>query len=335
MQVIEGLDSLNLPDLPRAVCVGAFDGFHVGHQYLLSHLCATAAEHGCQSTIVTFEPIPSQHFAAPGTRALRLVTLEERISLAASLCCELMAILRFDETLRGWDARTFVEEVLVKRLHTRLLIASSTHTMGAERAGLDRITALCAEFGIMVHKSPILQLGDLKVSSSEIRGLLWEGKVEEAAGLLGRHYSVTGLVESGRGIGRELGFPTANLSIAAEKLVPADGVYAGLAFDEAVPLELRQPCPAAIAIGNAPTFGLEGRLIEAHLLSAVPVNVAGHRLRLEFIRRLRPQQKFADTGALTRQIALDVEQTRALAASVAQSQGRGPSCVLPPAAGED
>ncbi|MEI6503687.1 MAG: bifunctional riboflavin kinase/FMN adenylyltransferase, partial [Armatimonadota bacterium] len=317
MQVIEGLENLNLPAIPRAVCVGAFDGFHVGHQYLLSQLCATAAEHGCQSAIVTFEPIPSQFFAPPDTPARRLVTRAERISLAASLCCELMAILHFDRVLAAWDAHAFIAEVLVKRVNAKLLIASGKHMMGSDHADLDRIADLCREFGIALHTAPVLQLGNLKVNSSAIRGLLWEGRVEEATGLLGRHYSLTGAVVSGRGVGRGLGFPTANLSVPAEKLVPADGVYAGLAYDETVTAEQRQPCPAAIAIGKAPTFDLGERLIEAHLLSETPVDVAGHTLRLEFIRRLRGQQKFADTEALTRQIALDVEHTRALAASVA------------------
>lgn len=328
MQVIEGLDNLNLPEQPRGVCVGAFDGFHVGHQYLLSQLCALSAERGYQSAVVTFEPIPSEYFSPPDSPPRRLITRGERITLAASLCCELMAILRFDEALMHWDARTFVQEVLVKRLQTRLLLASGTHTMGSDRAGIERITALCQEFGIEVHHSPILQLGALKVSSSEIRTLLWEGRVEEASGLLGRHYSLSGRVESGRGLGRTLGFPTANLTLPPEKLLPADGVYAALAFDESA-AERGQTCPAAVSIGTAPTFALNERLIEAHLLTDETPELVGHTLRLDFIRRLRGQQKFADVEALTRQIALDVEHTRTLAASVAPTSGRGVSCVWP------
>lgn len=331
MELIQGLENAQLPQRPRGVCVGAFDGFHVGHQYLLSQLCAMSAERGYQSAIVTFEPIPSQYFAPASSPARRLITLEERISLAASLCCEVMVILDFDDELMRWDARTFVEEVLVKRLDAKLLLASGTHTLGFDRAGLDRITMVCREFGIEVHNSPILQLGELKVSSSEIRQLLWQGRVEEAGSLLGRHYGITGTVVGGRGVGRQLGYPTANLALPDDKLVPADGVYAGVAYDESVPGGEHQACPAAISIGNAPTYDLHERLIEAHLLTEMPVNVVGHTLRLEFIRRLRGQQKFENGEALARQIAIDVEQTRSLAEPVIQTQGLSvaPSCAIP------
>lgn len=337
MHVIEGLG--NLDRAPRAcgVCVGAFDGLHVGHQYLLSQLCALSAERGYRSAIVTFEPIPSQYFAPPDSPPRRLVTRDERIALAASLCCELMLILHFDETLRRWDARSFVEQVLVQRLEARLLVASGTHTLGFDQVGPERLPALCAQFGLEVHHSPVLQLGDLEVSSSEIRRLLWEGRAEQAAGLLGRHYSLTGEVVSGRGVGTQLGFPTANLRLPPEKLVPADGVYAGLACAEAPgggAGGAQQRCAAAISIGTAPTFGLADRLIEAHLLGEVPPDLVGRPLRLEFLRRLRGQRKFADAGALARQIALDVQQTQALAAALLpEAGGSRRSCPLPQPAG--
>ncbi|MGE5530864.1 MAG: adenylyltransferase/cytidyltransferase family protein, partial [Bacteroidota bacterium] len=140
MQVIEGLENLRVPEQPCGICVGAFDGFHVGHQYLLSQLCALSADRGYESAVVTFEPIPSQYFLPPGSPPRRLITREERIALAASLCCDMMAILQFNDELMRWDARTFVQEVLVKRLNARLLIASGAHTMGFDRAGLDRIS---------------------------------------------------------------------------------------------------------------------------------------------------------------------------------------------------
>jgi riboflavin kinase/FMN adenylyltransferase len=228
-----------------------------------------------------------------------------------------MAILRFNDDLVRWEARTFVEEILVKRLSAKLLIASGSHTIGFDRAGLDRITVVCREFGIEVYNSPILQLGELKVSSTEIRRLLWEGRVEEAAGLLGRHYSMAGTVISGRGQGRQLGYPTANLTFPPDKLIPADGVYAAVAYDETDTARQASPFPAAVSIGNAPTFGLENRLVEAHLLT--DLSLVGHTLRLDFIRRLRGQQKFAGEEELSRQIALDVEQTRHLAATVLQT----------------
>ena len=321
MQVIEGLENLSLADSPHGVCVGAFDGFHVGHQYLLSQLCAASADRGLGSAIVTFEPVPAEFFASPSAPPRRLLTKEERIAIAASLCCDVMAILRFDQALASLTARAFVEQILVERLGAKLLLASTDHTMGSDRADLVALTALCDNFGIEVRTAPSLQLGERQVSSSEIRRLLWEGRVEEAAGLLGRHYVLTGTVGNGRGKGTELGFPTANLSLPPDKLLPADGVYAALAYDISQADHRPQACPAAVSIGKAPTFELQERLVEAHLLGQSP-ELRGHTLRLELLRRLREQRKFASEEDLIRQITLDVEQTRHLAEAVLEGERR-------------
>jgi len=250
MQVFRGLDNLQPGARPRAVCVGAFDGFHIGHQYLLSRVCALARERDLDSGIVTFEPPPTQFFAPAGEPPRRLITLEERIALAAALCCDMMAILDFNAALAAWPAERFIAEVLAAGLGVRLLVAAATHTMGHDRADIGRITELCRAHGIEVEQPPVMQLEQLQVSSSAIREALWEGRVETANTMLGRHYSFAGPVVAGRGLGRELGFPTANIAPPAEKLVPKDGVYAGLVTDETPGREL-QSWPAAISIGSA------------------------------------------------------------------------------------
>lgn len=312
MYVIEGLDNLQLPDEPRAVCVGGFDGFHLGHQYLLTQLCGLAWSRGLRSTILTFEPIPAEYFAGPEAPPRRLTTREERIALATALCCDLMVILPFNAALVSLPAEQFCREVLVERLHTRLLMASETHTIGRDRADLSALRKLGDKLGFEVMIAPVLQLGQTRVSSTEIRRLLAEGHAEESAGLLGRRYSLTGTVVTGRGLGTGLGFPTANLQVPAGKLLPADAVYAGLAQDLSVPSHSARTIPAAISIGNAPTFDLQERLVEAYLLTDEPLDLVGHTLRLEFVRRLRFQEKFPDSAALSRQIAADVAEVRQL-----------------------
>jgi riboflavin kinase/FMN adenylyltransferase len=167
-----------------------------------------------------------------------------------------------------------------------------------------------------------MQLADLRISSSAIRQALWEGHVEQAANMLGRHYSFAGQVSPGRGIGRELGFPTANVDPPAEKLIPKEGVYAGLATDE-TPGAVPQAWSAAIAIGPAPTFDLEGTTIEAHLLADGVPDLTGHVLRLEFVQYLREQRKFGNAAELAQQIARDVQQTRELCHALTPGSGFG------------
>jgi riboflavin kinase/FMN adenylyltransferase len=326
MRVLQGLDHLEHDDRPRAICVGAFDGFHLGHQYLLNRVCALARERNFDSGIVTFEPVPVQFFAPPGEPPRRLITLTERVAIAESLCCDLMVILEFNAELAGRSAAWFIETVLAQGLGTRLLIASSTHTMGHDRADIGRITEICAGPGIEVVSLPMLQLEVQQVNSSAIREALWQGRVEDANTMLGRHYSFAGPVVPGRGVGREIGFPTANIAPPPEKLIPQDGVYAGIASDE-TPGQAVRSWPAAISIGTAPTFGPSAEtLIEAHILTDEALALAGHTVRLEFVHYLREQSKFDSAEELSRQIAADVQQTRELCHTLAAGGTRSPFC---------
>lgn len=320
MQVLQGLDNLSRGERPRVICVGAFDGFHLGHQYLLNRVCALAEERNFESGIVTFEPPPTQFFAPPDLPPRRLMTLQERIALAAALCCEVMAVLPFNHEFAARPAEWFIAEVLAGRLGTRLLVASSTHTMGHDRADVGKITEICARHGIEVVQPPIMQLESLRVSSSEIRQLLWEGDVEQANTMLGRHYSLAGPVRPGRGVGRQIGFPTANIAPPPEKLVPMEGVYAGIATDETPNIEPKA-WPAAISVGTAPTFGVTELIVEAHLLDGSVPDLTGHLVRLEFVHYLREQRKFSSPEELAAQIAEDVAQTRKLCHTLTARSG--------------
>lgn len=317
MRVIQGLDSPDLKPVPRAVAVGAYDGVHRGHRALLSLLCRRSAAGGLESTAVTLEPLPMEVFRAGGHENVRLTTLEEKLELLRGECLAAAIVLDFNSDLRHMSARQFAGEVLVSRMGTRLLIASETHTFGrGGEADVTRMRELGDEFGFELLVLPLLAAnGGRHISSTEIRNLLWAGDVEGAMPLLGRPYSVRGKVVPGRGVGGTIGFATANLELPPQKLIPADGVYAaiarwpGMGPANAVAHEVRGMA-AAVSVGTAPTFGLDQRLVEAHLLHDAP-SLYGATLDLHFMKRLRGQVRFADEGALAAQIAADTAAVRA------------------------
>ncbi len=171
---------------------------------------------------------------------------------------------------------------------------------------------LSEQYGLRLIVLPLLQLNGMRVSSTEVRRFLREGHVEEAASLLGRQYSMYGEVISGKGMGRGLGFPTANLSVPNNKLVPAAGVYAGLADGPSLRTQLQPlvpPYPTAISIGPQPTFGVTASAVEAHIISPQELDLRGSRIEIRFVRRLRSIEAFACVDALKSQMAHDVEAT--------------------------
>jgi riboflavin kinase / FMN adenylyltransferase len=310
MRLYDGLDDPALRRTERVLAVGAFDGVHRGHQRLLGHVCRTAADYGAESAIMTLEPIPAQVFRAPDTAGLRLTLEAERGREMARHCVESVIVARFDPHLQSLGALEFARDVLVGRLGVTVLVASKTHTFGRNaEADVQRIAEMGMELGFEVHVLPPILVEGQLVSSSQVRRSLWEGEVAEAARLLGRPYDLAGDVVSGRGVGTGLGFPTANLAPAPEKLVPGDGVYACAGRLEAHDQAPGPWLPAAVSIGSTPTLGsAAGRLIEAHLLSGDPGDLHGRAVRLLFLQRLRGQVKFPDTAALAAQIGRDVAQ---------------------------
>lgn len=314
MTVYNGLNDPGLARHDRVLAVGAFDGVHRGHQRLLNHVCRIAHEYGVRSAIMTFEPIPAQVFRPAGPLGSRLTLREERNRELSRQCIHEALIIDFDEQFRAMSAADFAREVLVERLGVIALVASKTHSFGRNaEADVQRIAELGMELGFEVHVLPPILVDGERVNSTELRGRLWEGDVAGAADWLGRPYDLAGVVAHGRGIGHEIGFPTANLVPDPEKLVPAEGVYACAAR-----IESEDACgewlPAAVSIGTNPTVGETDRTIEAYLLAEDVPPLYEQSVRLLFLERLRDQIKFPDVDALTRQIAEDVKSTRALAA---------------------
>ena len=269
----------------RAVAIGTFDGVHRGHRAAIE----TAKEAGLRSTVVTFDPHPR---LVLGYDVQLLSTLERRIELIGALDPDELLVLEFTTELSQLEPEEFVAEVL-EPIGTEMVVAAESFRFGRGRKG---DVALLRSLGIEVRNVPVVE----GVSSSRIRELLAEGEMREAAGLLGRPPELEGVVVSGDQRGGTLGFPTANLSVERHLLVPAFGIYAGAALGGR----------AATSIGVNPHYGGSERRIEAFLLD-FEGDLYGKHLRIELWERLRDERAFESEEELVRQIALDVEATRA------------------------
>jgi riboflavin kinase / FMN adenylyltransferase len=268
---------------PRAVALGAFDGVHLGHRRVID---AAKAE-GLPTTVTTFDPHPR---IALGHHVELLTTLDRRIELLSDLGVEVV-VVRFTQDLALATPEQFADLIL-KPLGAKVIVAGENFRFGRGRSGdLDTL----AELGFETRPIPLLD----DISSSRIRQLLREGNVEEAARLLGRPFEVEGTVVSGDARGGTLGYPTANLAVPAEVIVPAYGIYAGQVGENR----------AAVSIGVNPHYGGHERRIEAFLLD-FDGNLYGEHLYVELWTRLRDEQAFASEQELIDQIGRDVEETR-------------------------
>jgi riboflavin kinase/FMN adenylyltransferase len=305
----------HLDDVPAlagsVVTVGNFDGVHVGHQGVLDRTVDRARQKGGKSIALTFVPHPVR-ILAPGNEPARLTPLERKLELIAKRHVDMTIVLPFDVSLASMTPRQFIEDVLVSGAGSGVVIVGSDFRFGKERGGdIELLERLGPKYGYEVEPfGPVLVDGE-PVSSTRIRTILLEGGVELAAGLLGRPHDVAGVVVMGDRRGRLLGYPTANLG-GLRALPPAKGVYACWARVGGA------RHMAAVNIGDRPTFG-RGRSIEAYLLD-FDGDLYGRELTLEFVARLRSDERFESVDALIEQIGRDVEQTRRLLHDDEQSQ---------------
>lgn len=300
---------------PSVVAIGKFDGVHTGHRAVLDRARVDAATGGARVVAVTFDRNPLA-LLRPEICPENLIGVHQKLQLLAETGIDATLLLRFDRALADLPARAFVEHVLVGALGVRTVLVGRDFRFGRGGAGDPALLAeLGREFGFevdVVDDVRAIEAGR-RVSSTWIRELLTEGDVEAAAKLLGRAPSVWGEVVHGLKRGRELGFPTANLSSECEGFVPADGVYAGWLIDEGSADGLRPGIryPAAISIGSNPTFDdVPQRQVEAYVLDETDLDLYGHRVEIQFTARIRGMAAFEGIDALVRQIADDVAQVR-------------------------
>ena len=299
------------PPRETAVTIGTFDGVHLGHQQLLERLKLTAARAGLLSAVVTFRNHP-RAVLNPESKLQYLASLEARIALLEQLGIDLIVSVDFTRELSQLKAREFVA-LLSRHLKMRGLVVGPDFALGHRREGdIPALKGLESEVGFRVETVEPVVIGKSLVKSSLIRSLITQGDVEGASGMLGRWYSLTGRVVQGDRRGQALGFPTANLSIDADLVTPADGIYATWATVEG------QRHQAATCIGVRPTFGASDRTVEAFILD-FEGDLYGKCLTLEFASRLREERAFTSVEALVEQMNVDVEQTREALSSLPEA----------------
>jgi riboflavin kinase / FMN adenylyltransferase len=276
--------SSELERVPRAVAVGSFDGVHLGHLRVLR----AVVDAGLRATVVTFDPHPR---TVLGNRVELLTTLERRLELIEAAGVEDTLVVEFTPDLAAWEPEDFAERLL-RPIGTEVVAAGDSFRFGRARRG---DMELLARLGFDAREVPLVE----EVSSTRIRQLVSAGEVDEAARLLGRPAEVEGVVVAGDARGGTLGFPTANLRVDPELLVPPYGIYAGKAAGYR----------AAVSIGVNPHYGGSERRVEAYLLDFAG-DLYGRRLIVELWERLRDERAFASEEELVVQIADDVERTR-------------------------
>ena len=305
MRITWGLENASF-DPKTVTTLGSYDGVHLGHQKILSRLHARKRElHLHRSLLITFHPHPQEVLRKTGASVELLTTIDERLELLDRQGIDETLVIEFTREFSQTSYIDFFENTIVKALGTKAMVVGFNHAFGKNREGdTDHLKKLAPELGVTIEEIEPVVIEGNSISSSKIRLALKAGDVLNANEWLGRPYQLRGRVVHGDALGRELGYPTANLNIDVIKLIPAEGVYAAK-------VQLRgKDHRAALSIGTKPTvheFGV--RAIEVLILD-FDGELYGEELRVECLRFLRPQEAFANLGELKQAIAKDVEVIR-------------------------
>jgi riboflavin kinase/FMN adenylyltransferase len=306
------MDVIHFPDDHRpprwkqpVLALGNFDGVHRGHRKILDRLTRVAGERGVTSVVMTFDPHPPR-VVRPDKAPSLLMTKAQKLQAVSAAGVQGAAIVRFTTELSRWDPETFVRAVLVDWLRVSEVWVGANFLFGHDRAGnFSMLRVLGARYGFKAEKIDPVRYKDFVVSSTRIRRLIGEGRVDEAGALLGHQYFIDGTVIQGERRGQTIGFPTANLCTENE-LLPPDGVYATTITIEGVVL------PSVTNIGVRPTVDDSGRRsIETHIFN-FSRDLYGASVRVGFVQRLRDERAFDSVDALKAQIAADCGRARAL-----------------------
>ena len=306
------MEVIHFPDDPRparwnrpVLALGNFDGVHRGHRKILERVRRVAGERGAAAIVMTFDPHPPR-VVRPDKAPPLLMTTAQRLEAIAASGLQGAAIVRFTLEMSHWDPETFVRSVLVDWMRVGEVWVGANFLFGHDRAGnFSLLRGLGARYGFKAEKIDPVRYKDLVVSSTRIRRLVGEGRVDEAGALLGHQYYIDGSVVHGDHRGSSIGFPTANLCTENE-LLPPHGVYATTATIGGV---VR---PSVTNIGVRPTVDAAGRLtIETHVFD-IAENLYGAPLRVGFVQRLRDERAFESLDSLREQIAADCDRARVL-----------------------
>lgn len=305
------METIHFPDDPRppwlvhpVLALGNFDGLHRGHLKIIERVRRGAAEHGGTPMAMTFDPHPPR-VVRPDKAPPLLMTKAQRLEALEHAGITCVAVVRFTRELSEWDPETFVRLVLVDWLRVAEVWVGGNFLFGHERIGnFSLLRVLGGRYGFRAEKIDPVRYKDFVVSSTRIRRLVSEGRVDEAGALLGHTFFLDGVVVEGRRRGREIGFPTANLATANE-LIPPHGVYATMVtIDGVVHASLTN-------VGRRPTFGESQTVIETHVLR-YQGDLYGRHVRLAFVQRLRDERRFDDVDGLRAQIEADQRRAERL-----------------------
>lgn len=291
-----GLKALEGLEEETAVIVGNFDGYHLGHRYLIDKLKERARERNLKTLVVTFCPHPLK-VLAPKVRICELTTMEEKEEILKGEGVDYLCFIRFDKEFSRIPAREFLEEILFRRLGCRFLLVGYDWRFGYRREGeIELAREVGRKVGFEVEPAQPFTVNGHVVSSTLIRRLLSEGRLKEAETFLGRPYWIRRKVVKGEGRGSKIGFPTANLK-GTENLCLKEGVYAVKVNDEMV---------GVANYGYRPTFGGKKKVLEVHI-PGFSGNLRGKTVKVEFLKFIREEKKFESVEDLKRQIERDVQ----------------------------
>jgi riboflavin kinase/FMN adenylyltransferase len=302
MRILHGVPHAG--DCPTALTIGNFDGVHLGHQAMLAKLRDAASVRGLPACVMTFEPHPREFFA-PDKAPARLTSMREKLELLATQGVERVYVCRLNFPFAQTTSEEFVQRILCEGLRVQWLLVGDDFRFGARRAGdvvlLKQSAPRC---GYEIEAMSSVMLNGERISSTAVREALVSGQLARAARLLGRPYSISGRVVRGDGLGRKLGFPTANILMRHNR-PPLNGIF--VVEVEGV---VESPLRGVASLGVRPTVKARGEpVLEAHLLD-FDEDLYGKHLRIDFLHKLRDEEKYSNLETLTRQIALDVENAR-------------------------
>jgi riboflavin kinase / FMN adenylyltransferase len=298
------LRGLNSPDSkPVALTIGNFDGVHLGHQALLNELRAAAQARGLQTAVVIFEPHPREFFT-PQQAPVRLTSLREKLELFAGLGIDRVHVCRFNKVFAQISAADFIN-ALHEKLSAGYVLIGDDFRFGSGRGGdFALMEKIGGQLGFAVQSMRTVAHEGVRISSTAIRAALAGGHLRTAQRYLGRHYSISGRVEHGDGMGRKLGFPTANIQLK-HNLPPLSGIFVVQAHAEGMGV-----LQGVSSLGVRPTLKRDRKpVLEVHLFEFAQ-QIYNKHLRVEFLHKLRDEEKYPDVETLTRHIAQDVEDAK-------------------------
>lgn len=309
MKVLTSSDS-SIPQTPSVITIGTFDGVHIGHQKIIKKLTKRASEEHLISIVLTFFPHPRMVLQQNSNIEL-LNTISERKEILSALGLDFIYVKEFTKSFAELSARDFVKTILVDKLHAKHVIIGYDHQFGRNRsANIDDLKQFGIEFGFKVEEISAQDVEDVAVSSTKIRTALKSGDIKTANAFLGYNYYIQGTVVRGKGYGKKMEFPTANIQVTdAYKLIPKNGVYVISSMHNGKIIY------GMMNIGVNPTFGTDKKTIEAHFFD-FDQNLYDQDLKIEFLNRLRDEHKFESVEALIAQLRKDQTTAQQIIASL-------------------